>query len=543
MQIAHRRSAPLERKQRLSRSLLWKLQRNYFERQGIAAWSTGAVPHHITSNAFIADTYARVVFGFLRDCHAAANPDDASTFAPLDLSQPIYVVELGSGPGRFAYLFLKKLLNIQSRSVLKDIPVKYVMTDFAEQNIEHWRNHPWLQPFVESGSLDFARFDVERDEELRLAHSGDTLSPLTVRNPLVLISNYVFDSIPQDAFYVAQGQLYETLVTLNTPQKEADPNDPEILSRVEISYHNKLVEGDYYDDPEWNRMLQDYRERLPGAAILFPLTALRCLQSFQRLSSGRMLVLSGDRGYNGDEALVRGQGAPVINIHGSFSMMIDYHLIGEYCVRHEGQALHPAHGHESLNISAFIFGKQPDGFIETRQAYAEAVEKFGPDDFFSLRGGLEDAYETLTLQQILAFLRLSCWDYNVFWACLPVIKSHLAAASELDKQALSEAIRQIWDAYLPIGEEEDLAFELGTLLLEMEFYTEALEFLQYSVSLYRMEPGTAYNLGVCYQGLRQIEKAHECINQALELDPEFDAAKAMRIRLQSAMSHPAAKRL
>ena len=46
------------------------------------------------------------------------------------------------------------------------------------------------------------------------------LSPESVRNPLVLIANYFFDSIPQDAFHVEGGQLYESLTI-----READvPN-------------------------------------------------------------------------------------------------------------------------------------------------------------------------------------------------------------------------------------------------------------------------------------------------------------------------------
>ena len=89
----------LEQQQRLSRSLLWRLQRNYFEHYGIEAWRSGAVPHHITSSPFIADAYARMVLGFLRDLS-------------VDHSQPVYIVELGSGSGRFSYLFLKKFLSL-----------------------------------------------------------------------------------------------------------------------------------------------------------------------------------------------------------------------------------------------------------------------------------------------------------------------------------------------------------------------------------------------------------------------------------------------
>ncbi len=166
----HNKPFPLETNCRLSQSVLWQLQRNYFERQGIEAWNSGAVPHHITSSPFITDAYARIVFGFLRDCAAVSRQDNSSVAKPAD-SRPLYIVELGSGSGRFAYLFLRKLLDLYRSSVLKNFQIKYVMTDLAERNLEYWRTHSWLQSLVEEGLLDFARFDVEHDQKLKLIHS------------------------------------------------------------------------------------------------------------------------------------------------------------------------------------------------------------------------------------------------------------------------------------------------------------------------------------------------------------------------------------
>lgn len=214
-------------------------------------------------------------------------------------------------------------------------------------------------------------------------------------------------------------------------------------------------------------------------------------------------------------------------------MMVDYQIIGEYCRSLGASVLHPARAVRHLNVSVFMFGNVPFDFIETRHAYAEAIEKFGPDDFFILKEPFGQLYDALTLEQILAFLRLSCWDHRRFRESLPALKAHLPEISELQKRQLREGILKLWDSYLPIGEESDLAFDLGTFLLEMEFYEEAFEFLQRSVELYGMEPGAAYNIAVCCYSLNQMDEALDYVDQALSLDPHFAEAKTLRVDVVS----------
>jgi tetratricopeptide (TPR) repeat protein len=513
----------IEHNVRLSHSFLWTLQRIFFEQQGIDAWRQGTVPHYVTSNPFIAHAYAQVTLSFLRDCQAGA--------FPLDRSQPLYIVELGSGSGRLAFHFLKRFLGILARSVLKDIPVKVVMTDFAQDTLDYWQAHPSLRPFVEAGRLDFARFDAGSDSELALCHAGETLAPGTFKNPLVVLANYFFDGIPQDAFAIRAGQLYESLITVTSFQEEHDLSDPDLLNRVDIAYQHRPVDGNYYDDPDCDRILAEYQRRLPDTVLLFPCAAIRCIRDLGRLSSGRLLLLSADKGYSQEDDLP-GRTEPVINVHGSFSMMVNYHALGQY-VRHQGgQALGTDRRHNSLNVSAFVLGPSPHSLIETGQAFAAAVEQFGPDDFYTLKKGIEKLYDALTLPQILAYLRLSGWDANIMQGCFATLLDRVDSLAEPERQALYEAILQVWDTYYPIGEERDLAFELGVLLYGMAYYAEALGFFGHSLQLYGPDASTAYNIGMCHYGLGHLEDALACVERALELDPAFAPARDMRIRLQ-----------
>jgi tetratricopeptide (TPR) repeat protein len=468
----------------------------------------------------MAEAYARILFGFLRDTEC-------------DPSQPFYIVELGSGPGRLGYLVHCALIDRLEKYPLKNVRIKYVLTDFTRRNVDYWRGHGWLQTFIEQGTLDMARFDAEHDEVLRLDVSGETLSPKTLRNPLAVIANYVFDGIPQDAFRIEEGRIYETLLDVSSPRHEPDLSDPDILARAELQVRYEPIVRDYYEDPEWNEMLLAYSRRLPAADVLFPVAALRCISNLDRLSGGRLLLLSADRGYSSDKEILEGAGTPDISRHGSFSLAVDYQLIGEYFRQREGLVLHPQHRQTSINVSAFVLGDASEQYSHTRMAYDESIGSFGPDDLFVLKEGVEGLYDSLTLEQVIAFLRLSAWDYLRFRHCLPVLRDKIQNAKETGKQALCEAIQNTWRAYFPIGEQEDLAFQMGSLLQEMGYYAEALEFFTHSVGLYGQEYGTILNMGICYYSLNRRDLARDYIDQALELYPESDTARYLRMELEN----------
>lgn len=520
----------LEEKQRFSKSLLWQLQRQFFEQQGIQAWRQGTVPHYITSNPHIANAYAQVVLGFLRDCYAISGRKGSS--AAINPKQPIYILELGSGSGRFAYHFLKKFHASYAQSSLNQTQVKYILTDFTEQNLNYWKTHPSLQPYLEKGLLDFACFDAENDQSITLSHSGENLEPDCLSNPMIVVANYVLDTIPQDLFLIENGQLFESLVTLASPQAEPNLNDPEILPQLEVSYTQQAINGDFYDDTGFNELLKDYQQTLTDTYLLFPHVALQCLNHLRQLCGDRLLLLSGDKGFSREEDLLF-RGEPGIALHGSFSLMVNYHAIGQYVQQQNGRYLTTPHRHNSLNICAAIFGEHHQNYPETCLAFNAAIVQNNPDDFFALRQVLGEHYDTLSIEQILAYLRLSGWDGAVFLDCFSVIMAKLENLTSSMQEELLWAVQNIWENYYPIGEQRDLPFYLGMLLYSMEYFPEALEYLQHSRQIYGDDPNTIYNMGMCYYRLRQLDQAMECMTQTLKQNPEFEPAKAMRIKLKS----------
>jgi tetratricopeptide (TPR) repeat protein len=347
-----------------------------------------------------------------------------------------------------------------------------------------------------------------------------------------VIANYFFDSIPQDVFFIQGGRLYEGLVAVTSYEREADLNDPELLSSVEISYDKNLVEADYYENPDWNEILEYYETRLDDTAFLFPCAALQCIENSINLSDGRLMLVSGDKGCSRKEDLLR-RGEPAISRHGSFSFQVNYHAVGKYVHKQGGQSLHAAHRHAHLNIAVFLLGSHPGGYTETLQAYRQAVENCGPDDFYALKKAIEHGYNSWTLKQLLAYIRLSGFDAKIMLACYPALVDRIEHATESEKQELYRVIQEVWEVYYPLGEERDMPFHLAVLLYEMGYFAEAIEHYDRSVKLYGPSAAVAYNTSLCHYYLRQFEAAFESIKAALVLDPDCEDARRLLVRVKA----------
>lgn len=470
------------------------------------------------------------MLGWLRDC--------AGT---LDPRHPVYILELGCGSGRFGFLFFERLLDLLGRSALRHVQVRYVMTDFTESNLEPLRRHPALQAWISAGILDFARYDAGEDTKIRLERSGKILSPRLLRNPLIVIANYVFDSLPQDAFAVRGGQLYELLATLTVPEEEDDLDEPTILQRVEVSWEKRLASADPYGDPELDAILGEHAERLKDTAFLFPLAVVRCLRHLAKLADGRLLLLSGDKGYCHRE-LADGRGEPGVTVHGSISMMVNYYALGRWLASQGGELLCSSRLHSSLTVVAGLLGIPPGGTVETRLAFDEAIDRMGPDDFFDLKTAFGKTYDDLTLEQLLSWIRFSGWDANVLLGCWPALMKHAADAPGLFRLELYRMVHEVWNHHFPIRQAVDLAFHLGVLLCEIDRHADALPLFHESIAAYGPNPATVFNVGLCLFHLGHLEEARQQVDQALADAPDFEPALALREEIAAALPPPSRPR-
>ncbi|MBV9577273.1 MAG: hypothetical protein JO057_01645, partial [Chloroflexi bacterium] len=316
---------------RLSTSMLWRLQREVYNQQGVQAWSSGSVPQSITTSPYTARAYARVVLGYLRDVDADVNP-----------SAPIYILELGAGSGRFGYRFVKHLTRVLQRSSVQHTSFVYIMTDVSRSMIDYWQAHPRLRPLVESGVVDFALFDAAHPAEIRLINSGVVLRPGELVNPLLVVANYLFDSIPQDCFSVAGGVLYENLVTIRSPvPPSADSGTPPApLRDLQVSFESHPTRTEYYAEPALDGILDGYRQRLDKVILLFPVEGIRCVEFFHELAPRGVLFVVGDLGTSREGDLGE-QSSGGISTDSNFWLSVNFHALGEYVAGLGGTVLHP----------------------------------------------------------------------------------------------------------------------------------------------------------------------------------------------------------
>ena len=106
-----------------SDSSIWALNRHYYDALGPAAWRPDRIPQQGTSNPSMANAYARVLYGCLRDLAAKG-----------ESTEPMWILEIGAGSGRLAFYLLQDLCALVDEGGFECVDFRYVMSDAAMPN-------------------------------------------------------------------------------------------------------------------------------------------------------------------------------------------------------------------------------------------------------------------------------------------------------------------------------------------------------------------------------------------------------------------------
>ena len=503
----------IEENTRFSQSKIWEAQREYYDKQGIEAWS-GDVPFYITSNAYIGGTYATLVMRFIQDWLRTH---------PESKNHPFYLIELGTGSGQFSYYFLRHFSRLRDSLGLRDVKFCYVMSDFTEANVNFWKEHKGLAEFVDSGLLDFAIFDVEHDSEVRLVKSETVLSPKSLHNPMTVVANYLFDSVVSDIFNVEDGKLHESLVTVTSDDPNMQPNNPASWENVDVTFTDCEITNGYYSDEHFETVLKTYEEDLESGAFFFPIGSLRVIRQLRALCNDKLLLLTSDKGHIDLEEF-EDEDHPELDFHGSFSVMVNYNAIARYFKNLGGDYFMQC-PRDAIVTGAFLLGSDMKALPEFQFALDQMVSEFSPADYFNIYENIESDPDKCKIDTLASALSLSRWDPGLYDDISERISALIDDADGDLINYLKRYLHRVAENYYHMPGSNDTIFEVGTFFQEVsEFETALLYFKlsrQYFPSTWELE----FNCGYCEFHLENYDNAIVYLNKALEHTPKSKETK------------------
>ena len=508
-----------------SRSTIWEYQRDFYFQQNINAWAR-KVPFYITSNPYIANSYATVIIRFIQDCRKNNE---------MDPGKPFYVVELAAGSGTFSFYLIKRLFELR-RSLAVNVRLVYVMTDLVEQNINYWRQHKAFQSFIDTGELDFAHFDAEASTEISLLNSGITLQPeksKSKKNPFVFIANYCFDSLRTDVFRILDNKLLEGLCKLTTERSNLKEGKVDELNKVKVAFSFEEASLPYYQHDVLNKILLHYLSTAEGQYISFPIGSLMCIKSLMEIAGNRLLLISSDKGYS--KHLEHHQSeAPGIVFHDNcFSVSVNFDAFKQYFKLSGGDSFNQF-TEQALTTCAFTSGFKFSALQETSLALHTSLNAFGHSTINSLFLNYNFTSNLSDIESILPFLGAIGWDAGAFNSCRDIIVNQIrnGYARISDLEDLKEKMSQIEENVYMLPQAIDTFFDIGLFYQETLQHALALAYYEKSIRHFGEKDVTLYNMGLCYHFMKKPNEAIEKFSQALVHNPSYILARGWISQIQ-----------
>lgn len=278
-------------------------------------------------------------------------------------------MEVGAGHGKLSFLLLRKLVELREFWP-EGCRFLFVMTDFTQEDVDFWKQHDALDPFIRDDLLDFAVFSalpppVTTPPPRRLtAHTRPSFAaPRRGKRPgdqaaaardhavqgvvpesdggglQLRVRHAAPGRLPRVRRAAARGALHSDRAavgggsnggpryararacqSLSPHTRPTSPTD--IIRKIKCEWHYRPCSTDYYaGDAQLNAVLSQYVNSFREASVLIPLGGFRLLRNIQHMANGRCMVLVGDKAYSQEDELA-GLRDPHVAIHGSFSFMV-----------------------------------------------------------------------------------------------------------------------------------------------------------------------------------------------------------------------------
>ena len=516
----------------LSKSMIWREMRQYYQNLGPDAWQKDIVPYQITSNKLLAHVYANIISSSIyQDEFKLKNNINQNNSL-----ETYYIIELGAGHGKFSFYVCKYLENfLQQYDLSTKVKIIYIASDICDKNIKSWQNHPQLQKYIANGQIDFAKFNAETDDSIYLINSKSKIEKKSLTNNLFVIANYVFDSLSHDAFKCENNQLFATYIDLTTKSR-----NKKSFSFHDISYQYtyELIKENYYHKDLFNQILVNYKQQLTNGSFLFPIGALNAIEKIKAFSNKNTIFLVADKG-NKELADFNDLGDPSIALHGSISFMVNFHAIKNFVTLLGGVEYVGLNSYTDLQIGCFIVANNESIAVDVKEIhffdflFKQVLNDVNPQNLISLCYNDQGINSWHNLDQIISVLIISKWDPDLFYDCSQQLLKFLEKSMKKNQfnveqeRALLYGLQLVSECFFKLELNQDVPFALANIYYALEEFETALRFFKISIKEFGQNVETLYNVALCHDALDNKTLAIKYAEKALKNNFKYLAAQKL----------------
>jgi hypothetical protein len=486
----------------VSESDLWRLLARFYGDRGLDVWRAGSVPQRVTSQGYLADVYAAVISAFGRDL-------DRQGFDATPL-----IVEVGGGSGLSAWLLLNRLMRHHPDG--NESPrFEYLLTEVSLDHVRDWARIDRLRRLVEEGTLHLGPLEIDGPAPAGVT-TLDGLRLDLAHRPIVLIANYVMDTLPCDLYRARGGRLFKEFVTIEGGLQDDD--GVPTLAGVALEFESREVNPPYTGHPGVDEIIErTYRDLPDNPCIPVSMPFVSFLEPLLR-SDAPLLLLAADLAYTTPEF---GTDPPFVR-QNYIACTANFHLIGQLFEQRGGTTRFTQHADSVFSVGAFIRSSDGVDLVRTREAARVAIGSFGPHDALNIEQALTAHTGALDFSMVSAWARLARYDPCVTGLCIPHLLRIIEADEDYQRPVLRVMLFEAFRLELPdVTDEDSLATQIAYVLFKAGMYGDVLDFLDLASSQDEGNSECVHLGAVAAQRLGDEPRARSLFGEIAASEPDY----------------------